>query len=360
MSASFSPVVHIHFRYPLAEAEKAGYVAPARYYLVAFTDGDSLPGTCAMLARALQTGVVDSITPPVGRSVMCFWSSVERAKEAAARLAVALGDGNAVRCVHGGSSDMDVRTTITEFKSGAIMTCQRLVEGVNLSFCSAVILGDSTDSYKRLAQCFGRASRPGRPPKPFASLIVCASTHNLGAVEKSLAAIRFADERYGYGFAGSGSGGPGGSGGSRSIQVSVRGAAWRTRRRARRRPRPRPRRTQWRPSQPRRQRRLRRRPLTPTSTSPTTSTATSLSAATRCSSRCASGSARRCGGLAAGGGADDNSVRESVRYLLSLPDKPKDRTERIPFENGDGTFSPYWTWNNGKDNVIAEIDAKYA
>ena len=221
MSASFSPVVHIHFRYPLAEAEKAGYVAPARYYLVAFTDGDSLPGTCAMLARALQTGVVDSITPPVGRSVMCFWSSVERAKEAAARLAVALGDGNAVRCVHGGSSDMDVRTTITEFKSGAIMTCQRLVEGVNLSFCSAVILGDSTDSYKRLAQCFGRASRPGRPPKPFASLIVCASTHNLGAVEKSLAAIRFADERYGYGFAGSGSGGPGGSGGSRSIQVML-------------------------------------------------------------------------------------------------------------------------------------------
>ncbi len=200
VSASFARDKEINYELTLAEAERLGVICDSRYYVVAFDNGDTLPATCSMIARGLTMAVVDDHTPPIGSTTIVYWSSVERAKRAAELVAAELGEGGGtkVACVTGEDSATHVDTVLRELSTGVVnvaMVCKKLVEGVDVPSCDCVILGDSTESVKRLTQAFGRANRIAHH-KAMVSLIICASLSDLDAAKRGLAAIQDLDPRY--------------------------------------------------------------------------------------------------------------------------------------------------------------------
>ncbi len=295
VSASFARDKEIGYELTLAEAERQGVICDSRYYVVAFEDGDTLPATCAMIARGLTTAVVDDHTPPIGSTTIVYWSCVERAKRAAELVAAELGEGGntKVTCVTGEDSNTHVDTVLVELGSGVVnvvMVCQKLVEGVDVPSCDCVILGDPTDSVKRLTQAFGRANRTAHH-KAMASLIICASLSDLDGAKRGLAAIRELDSRY--------------RSGERRVEVrlgtSARGGG------SSRAPPP-----------------------------------LEAAAALLRVEEWVDSSMR-----------NDGFVREELRVLAERypTTKPTDRAERLPLSTG-GDFSPYNMWDTGKDNVI--------
>lgn len=296
VSASFARDKEIGYELTLAEAERLGVICDSRYYVVAFEDGDTLPATCEMIARGLTTAVVDDHTPPIGSTTIVYWSCVERAKRAAELVAAALGEGGGtkVACVTGDDSDTHVDTVLRELGSGVInvvMVCQKLVEGVDVPSCDCVILGDSTESVKRLTQAFGRANRTAHH-KAMASLIICASLSDLDGAKRGLAAIQDLDPRY--------------KSGERRVEVRLGTSSARGGGSSRAPP----------PIQ-------------------------------------AAAALLRVEEWVASSVRSDGFVREELRVLAEHypTTKPMHRAERLPLSTG-GDFLPYKTWDSGRDNVI--------
>lgn len=302
VSASFARDKEIGYELTLAEAERQGVICDSRYYVVAFDDGDTLPATCAMIARGLTTAVVDDHTPPIGSTAIVYWSRKDRAERAAELVAAELGEGGGtkVACVTGDDSDTHVDTVLRELGSGVVnvvMACQKLVEGVDVPSCDCVILGDSTESVKRLTQAFGRANRTAHH-KAMASLIICASLSDMDAAKRGLAAIRELDSRY--------------KSGERRVEVRL--------------------------GTPARGGGSSRAP-------PPIEAAAALLRVEEWVASVRS----------------DGFVREELRVLAERYPMTRmtDKMERLPLSTG-GDFSPYNLWTNGCDNVIHTLAADIA